>query len=184
MTVPEITKRTVEFETPWFKVLSKNLKGMDPSGKEHQYYAVKPDDYVSILAVTTDNRVILIRQYRPAVEAYVLELPSGHVDKGEAPEASAKRELLEETGYYIEKAELLGCLMPDTGRMANRMWCYFSDNAILSKSSPSGEENIEVITCTIDELTKYICEDKFTHALNLGLVMLAVSKGKLTLAIN
>ena len=178
--MPEIGQCVVSFETPWFRVFSKTVLGMPGTTEAQQFFVVKPDDYVTVLAVTTDNHILLVRQYRPAVEDYTLELPSGHVDQGELPAEAAKRELLEETGYHTNEVELLGCLAPDTGRLGNRLWCYFAPHV-----APNGnaqlvlEEGIELVSCSLADLAKLIVEGRLDHALNLAVILLAMAKGNL-----
>lgn len=175
--MPKISSRTVDFETPWFQVVSKTLEGMPgPDGKS-PFYAIKPEDYVSVLAVTSDKQVILVRQFRPVAEDYTLELPSGHVSKGEDPETAMKRELLEETGYRASKLELLGCLVPDTGRLLNKLWCYFTDEVI--RETEEMEEGITLEKCSFSELKDHVTGSQLTHALNLALIALAITKNKL-----
>lgn len=70
-----------------------------PDGKESDFYLKKEGPAVGILAITKDDRVILVRQFRPGPNAILDELPGGYVDAGETPEQAAGRELLEETGY-------------------------------------------------------------------------------------
>ena len=86
--MPKITKRSTEFNTPWFPVIAKTVEGMPGNTGNAPYYAIKPEDYVSILAISNDQKVILVRQYRPAIEDYSLELPSGHVEANEKPKAN------------------------------------------------------------------------------------------------
>jgi ADP-ribose pyrophosphatase len=185
MIMPKVTKRIVEYETPWFQVIAKTVTGLSSADRDEKFYVVKPDDYVTILAVTYDNQILLVRQYRPVVEDYTLELPSGHVEGGESPAEAARRELLEETGYKASDVELLGCLVPDTGRLANRLWCYFAPNVVPSVDAQTLlEERIELIICSMDDLARYIAEAQFNHALNLAAVCLAILKGKLPLMIS
>jgi len=168
-----IHSKTV-FSTPWFKLLAKRVdQEADP------YYSLQTADYVSIVAVTNKGRVLLVRQYRPAVERMTLELPSGHVDGGMTPEDAAKQELLEETGYLARQVELLGCICPDTGRLANRMWCFFASGVTRSEVPHVMEPGIELTDCTPEELMDYILEFKFDHALHLAAVLLAILKGKI-----
>ena len=99
----EILDRSVVFSTPWFNILAKTLAGW-----ESPYYVVDGSDYVTVLPTTASGGVVLVRQFRPALEDFSLELPSGHIEKGESPEEAARRELLEETGYTAGKLEFLG----------------------------------------------------------------------------
>lgn len=172
----EIVGRDTVFSTPWFDVIAK-LTSADSQGKP--YYSLQLADYVAVLAVTADGDILLVRQYRPSIEAYTLELPSGHLEPGEEPAETAKRELLEETGYQAEEVEFLGCLVPDTGRLANRLWCYFAENVRLLNPDQELEAGIELVICTQGDLMRYILEQQFNHALHIAPLLLAILRGKL-----
>ena len=103
----------VVFATPWFEVVAKH-----PPGYDQPHYSICTQDYVMVVAVTTEGRFLLVRQFRPAVGVATLEFPSGHVERGETPAQAARKELLEETGHVAPELELLGELAPDTGRWA------------------------------------------------------------------
>ena len=119
-----IRDRKAAFSTPWFELTAKQTD-LDPQ----PFYSLKQADYVAVIAITADGDYVFVRQYRPAVEDYTLELASGLVDGGSTPEATAMSELQEEAGYSASNPELLGVLYPDTGRLQNRMWCYVVRNA-------------------------------------------------------
>ena len=114
----QIVDRKVEFETPWFQLVSKRV-----AGESAPYYALRVQDYVCVVAFTDRDELVLVRQYRLAVERHTLELPSGHVEPEEPPVVSARRELAEECGLDAPRLELLGTLISDTGRNKNRLWC-------------------------------------------------------------
>ena len=93
-----ISNRTSVFKTPWFELVEKSVEN-----NSAPYYSIRTRDYVSVLAITRDKTFVLVRQFRPAIEMFTLELPGGHVDEGETPEQSARKELLEETGFVAEE---------------------------------------------------------------------------------
>ena len=117
--MPEIVGRRVEYERPWLAVEAKDVDLGPPRGVE-TFYSVRTCEYAAVLAVTDDGRIPLVRQFRPAVEEWTLEFPSGHVDDGETPEQAMRRELLEETGCEAGDLVDLGLFHVDSGRMATR----------------------------------------------------------------
>jgi ADP-ribose diphosphatase len=168
-------KTEVAFATPWFEVLAKTM-----AAEEAPYYSLKIPDYAAVIAVTGDQRVVLVRQYRPAVERYTLELPSGIVDPGETPERTAGRELLEETGYLADEIEILGPLYPDNGRLGNRIWNCLA-LGVRPDPSRAPEPGIELVTYSVPELWRSVTSGEFDHALHLALLLVALVRGKLSL---
>lgn len=168
-------KTEVAFSTPWFDLLAKTMK---PG--EAPYYSLRLPDYTAVVAVTEERRVLAVRQYRPAVERYTIELPAGLVDPGETPAEAARRELLEETGYQVGGLEVLGPMSPDTGRLENRIWtCVATGVRPVEGRVPESE--IEVLSYSPRELARAMAEGEFDHALHLAVLMLAVVRGKLRL---
>ena len=172
--MPKITDRHVAFSTPFFDVIAKQV---EPEDLPH--YTVQPRDYVSVVASDADGRMLLVRQFRPVVEEYTLELPSGLVDDGETPEASARRELVEETGHEVDEIEFLGTLVPDTGRLGNRLWCFRASGLRPILPAPVLDDGIELVKCSPQEFLAALTELRCNHALNFAAVMLAVLKGRL-----
>ena len=168
-------KTEVAFGTPWFQVLGKTMRD-----GEEPYYSLKLPDYSAVVALTPDQRVLIVRQYRPAVEHDTLELPSGLVDPGETPGETAGRELLEETGYEAGEVQVLGAMEPDTGRLGNRIWtCLAKDVRRAGGRAP--EEGITVLAWTLEELSQALAGGRFDHALHVAVLMMAVMKGGLKL---
>lgn len=168
-------KTDVAFTTPWFQILAKTMKeGEEP------YYSLRLPDYSAIVAITEDGQILVVRQYRPAVERYTIELPSGIVDPGEDPGETARRELLEETGYQADAVEVLGPMEPDTGRLGNQIWsCVATGVRRLPGHEP--EEGITVLTYSPAQLARATAAGEFSQALHVAILMMAVLRGKLNL---
>jgi len=158
--------------TPWFNVVARTWEG-----SEQPYYVLEQVDFVGILTFTSDNKVVLVKQYRPAVQDFTLELPGGHVDPGETPELAAKRELLEETGFESSDFSLLGRLSPDVGRQANSLWCYLAVNATPAKEHPIiPDEDIEIISVPYDGFIDLCLNGQLYHAPDLAIPLLMMIK--------
>ena len=175
---PTVIARETVLKTPWFEVVAKTLSGGHDEGP---YYAVVPDDYVAILGLTPEGRILLVRQYRPVTETVTLELPCGLVDAGETPEAAAQRELLEETGYRADSLELLGNLVPDAGRLGNRMWCFFAATTVPVRPLQPSEPELEALAMTPEDVARRLADGGFENAPVYAIFMLAQVKGRLIL---
>ena len=155
-------KTEVVFTTPWFDLLAKTM-----NAGEAPYYSLRLPEYAAIIAITDDQRVLAVRQYRPALERYTIELPSGIVDPGETPETSARRELREETGYQAAELDPLGPLTTDNGRLTNQIW-HFLARGVQPVDEHVPEEGVELLTYSLPELRQAILEGEFNHSLHLA----------------
>ena len=175
----EIEGRRIEYERPWLAVEAKDVRRAGASSET--YYSVRTHDYAAVLALTEDGRIPLVRQFRPALELRSLELPSGLIDNGESPEATIRRELMEETGCEagVELLEI-GRFDLDSGRMQTTEWAFFAPAARVVAAGPSGEEaDLEVIFVTPAELRELILAGDFRMAGHLALISVALLRGLL-----
>ena len=168
-------KTVVAFSTPWFDILAKTV-----DTEEAPYYSLRVPDYAAILAITQDQRILAVRQYRPAVDRYTVELPSGIVDPGETAAETASRELLEETGYAAESIEVLGPMYPDTGRLTNRIWSCVAKN-VRPVEGRTPEPGIEILTYTTSDLARATAGGEFDHSRHVAVLLHAILRGYLTL---
>lgn len=94
------------------------------------FYTVKIQDAALIVALTPDGNVILKSEYRYACRAEVIECPAGMVEANEDPMDTAKRELLEETGYAGDKWTYLGPTLESTSKLTNTMHIFLAENCV------------------------------------------------------
>jgi ADP-ribose pyrophosphatase len=168
-----ISNRTSVFRTPWFELVQKGVAGNSVS-----HYSIRTRDYVCVFAITRDKTFLLVRQFRPAIEMFTLELPSGHVGEGETPEQSARKELLEETGFVAEEVTLLGTLAPDSGRLDTRLWCFFAAGVWRNPAIKFDVEyGIEPIIYKKSLRDLVLNEPSFPSALNRAAILTAEAKG-------
>lgn len=90
------------------------------------YHGIRHADAVCVLAMTPQGEFLLVRQYRPVVDAWTWELPAGAVDAGETPAEAAVRELAEETGFRVERIVPLAATYEDPPRRTNRLFGFFA----------------------------------------------------------
>lgn len=170
----EIVARKVVYTTPFCDFVAKTVRGEEMG---EPYYTVKVADYVAVLCLTPEQEIVLVKQYRPTVETQTLELPAGTVDPNESPENTARRELLEETGFVAKTLIPLGWLYADTGRLDNRMWCYFAPEVKRADPPPPPEAGVEALVMSLATFQNEISAGNFRHALHLAVLSLAQSQG-------
>ncbi len=139
----------------------------DPrGGRAHDFYVIEAPDWINIIPLTGDGRVVLIEQYRHGTREVSLEIPGGMVDAGESPRDAAARELLEETGYEAGEVGLLG--QPRPNPAIQDTWIHtFVARGVERRGEPSnaGTEQTIVRTVPLDGIPSLIAEGKITHSL-------------------
>ncbi len=122
--------------------------------------------WANIVALTKDNEVVLIRQYRHGVREVLWEIPGGVVEDDEEPLAGIKRELLEETGYSADEFIEVGRLYPNPALQTNTIHYYLALNAEKTTDQHLDDgEDIEVQLVPLDELLGMVRRGEFPHAL-------------------
>lgn len=116
------------FRRKWLAVREERLRL--PGGAEIEaYHVLESPDWTAVVCLTEAGQVVMVEQYRRAVDRASLELPAGVLEDGEAPLAGARRELLEETGYAADDWVELGRWAPEPGRHTNTAHLFFARRA-------------------------------------------------------
>ena len=116
------------------------------------FYTVTIPDAALIVAITKDQRILLKREYRIACQSDVIECPAGMVEKGEQPLETAKRELLEETGFVSDHWIYLGPTWESTSKLTNRMHLFLAKGAVKTGSQHlDANEHLSVLAVSLEE---------------------------------
>lgn len=152
-----------------FKIFNlwKKISLSPRNGKRFPFYVLDTRDWINIIPVTKNGKVIMIKQFRHATEEITLEIPGGIVDvKDKSAEESAGRELKEETGFVGEKIIKLGSCTPNPAILNNRLHIFYAHNVrCVSEQKQDGSEDIETIEVDILTIPELIRSGEINHAL-------------------
>ncbi|MCG3775631.1 MAG: ADP-ribose pyrophosphatase [Nitrospira sp.] len=121
-----------------------------PNGKTSEREIVEHRQAVVIIPMDGEGRVLLVRQYRKAIEASMLELPAGGMEEGETPEQSADRELREETGYAPGKLERLTGFYVAPGYAEEYLHLFLATDLHESPLKPDEDEFAELVPMSLE----------------------------------
>ena len=125
-------------------------------GQETTREVVEHGESVAVVPVDGKGNVILVRQYRKAIDVNLLEVPAGSVEEGEDPVACGRRELLEETGYTASHMESIASFYTTPGFCTERMHAYLATGLTPGKAQPEADEQIEVVPVSLQEVGELI----------------------------
>ena len=137
---------------------------------QHPVKAVilKSPDWVNVLALTPDRKVVTVRQFRFGTQRWTTETPAGLMEDGESPLQAAQRELAEETGYTTAEWEYLGCVEPNPAFMDNVCHLWLAKNARRTDDTDFDPgEDIRVEELALPALKKEIQSGRLRHSLAL-----------------
>ncbi|MEQ9367286.1 MAG: NUDIX hydrolase [Leptospirales bacterium] len=139
------------------------------------FYVLEYSDWVNVVAVTAADEIVLVRQYRHACGEITLELPAGMMEAGEDPETSARRELLEETGYSAATFEPIFSLSPNTATHTNRSHSFLARGARrTAEPRPDETEDLETEVWPMDRVLKALAGGELLQALHVGPILAAM----------
>jgi 8-oxo-dGTP pyrophosphatase MutT (NUDIX family) len=163
---------------PWRRVGSRRLQDCGifqldrasfrpPDGSPaRDFHVLAAPDWINVIPLTDDRRVVLIRQYRFGVEDFTLEIPGGMCDDGEAPADAARREMLEESGHDAREIVPLGWVHPNPAIQNNRCHSFLARGAFPAAGlRPDPDEAFEIVEAPLVEIPRLIAAGRITHAL-------------------
>lgn len=142
------------------------------------YYVYEFPTWVTAVALTENNEVIMVRQYRHALGETIMEVPGGCVDDTDPSlQAAIERELLEETGYAFTDYEYLGKISPNPSTNDNLMHMYIARGGRkVQEQQLDHNEEIEVYVFSIEEVKQMLKENKILQALHVTCLFYALHK--------
>jgi len=115
-----------------------------PNGAEVELEMIRHAGAAAVVPLLEDGTVVLVRQVRYATGGWLLEVPAGKLDPGEAPEVCARRETEEETGYRPGRLEPLGWIWTTPGFTDERIWLYLATGLVAARQSLEADEVLSV----------------------------------------
>lgn len=155
---PKILKSEVMCETDRFKIVRDELEFLDGWKQDWQYAVHKGNCGARVCAVTEDEKIVLVKEYRGAARSYVLRAPAGYVEEGEDPLEAARRELLEETGLKAENVVPIGVRAPTLGSFLDLTAYMFMAYELEQKETnrEGGEMDMEIVYIPFDEALEMV----------------------------
>jgi ADP-ribose pyrophosphatase YjhB (NUDIX family) len=143
-----IVTRRIKPLSPWLQIDEIEVR-MPGSDKLETYHGIRQANAVGVLAMTTAGEFLLLRQYRPVVDAWTWELPAGAVATGETPAEAGARELNEETGFRVRRLIPVSATYEDPPRRTNKLFGFF---AILDSGRDAHEPGMRSMLVSGPEL--------------------------------
>ena len=165
------------FRDTWFTVRKDVCQ--KPDGKiVDPYYVYEFPTWVSALALTKDKKVVMVKQYRHAIEETIIEVPGGCVDESDPSfEHAIARELMEETGHEFSKYEYLGKISPNPSTNTNWMHMFLASGGVkVNEHKLDHNEDIEVVLLSLEELKQLLKDHGIVQAMHITTIMYALEK--------
>jgi len=135
-----------------------------PGGRETTREIVEHSDCIAVVALDSDDNVLLVRQYRTPVEKELLEIPAGGIDPGENAEEAVLREMREETGYLPEKVEKLGGFYAAPGYCTEYLYLYLATDLTPGQLYAEDTESISLVRVPVSQVLELIASGRICDA--------------------
>ncbi len=142
------------FSSKLFKVVRKFVTGR--SGRQLERHVILHPGAVAIIPVLDDGRIVLIKQFRIAVDQYLYEFPAGTLEPDEEPRDTARRELIEETGYAPNELLDVATFFPSPGILHETMHMFLARDLVAGPTDREDGEDIETLALTLEQALEMI----------------------------
>lgn len=149
------------------RVISLQVEDVElPNGKTSKREIIKHPGAVAILPITDEGKIVMVEQYRKALERTLVEIPAGKLERGEDPKHCAQRELEEETGYVCEKLDWLISFYTSPGFADEIVHLYVATGLTKKENAASLDEDefVNLLEISLSEAKQYIEEQKIYDA--------------------
>jgi ADP-ribose pyrophosphatase len=162
-------KRVKQKELKIFNLIALERKHPDMD-KQGNFVVLESPEWINIIPLTADNKIVLVEQYRHGIDSVTLEVPGGLVEPNEDPRLAAQRECIEETGFAgPNDAELIGVNQPNPAFLDNLCYSYLWRNCEKKyEQKLDGNEDINVVLKSIDEVKSMIIDGTIKHSIVLN----------------
>jgi len=154
------------FQSRLFRIEKRFQTGR--SGKQLERHVIVHPGAVGILPILDDGRVVLLRQYRVAVDSYLIEIPAGTLEPNEEPIKTAHRELIEETGYRADKIEPLITIYSSPGILREKLHIFTATGLTPGDTALEDGEDIQLLIVTWDEIRGMLSRGEISDAKTLA----------------
>ncbi len=151
-----------KFEGRIFKVRIENVE-LENGQKAYREFVDHPGG-VGIVAITPENKMLMVKQFRKAIEDETVEIPAGKLERGEDPLECGMRELEEETGYKAKEFVSLGFLYPSPGFTDEKTYVYLAKDLYKGTINPDEDEFLDILEIPIDEVRSMIMNNEINDA--------------------
>jgi len=169
-----VVSRRSYFISPWLEMFETEIQTQEGI---QLWHTIKPFDYVTALVETRCGKIALVKQLRAVGPAITTEFPGGLLEIGESPEECIRREIREEVGLEIGHLDFLGEMVPDTGRLENRLHAFYARNCELVEAFEP-ETGLVPLFMEKQEFKNFVVQNKLISAINMAILAQALIKGR------
>ncbi len=147
-----------------------------PHGKHAVLETIRHPGAAAVLPFLADGRVVLIRQYRHAAGGFIVEVPAGKLDSGEAPDRCARREVEEETGWRAGELVPLGSILTTPGFTDEVIWLYEAHALVRGVQALEADEVLDTLEVPFEDAVSMVRRGEIRDAKSVASILLAFAR--------